>query len=91
MGVASHSVGHRRGATHNCLLQPLEVLLGLLMALVQKSAARETRGGTDKEDPSGSPFPTVHFLSATVPYTDYSCSQCNHQKGILKESQEVIL
>lgn len=44
----------RREVTHNCLLQTLEVLLGLLMSLVQKSGGRQRQ-----ENHSGPPCPSV--------------------------------
>lgn len=64
--------------THNCLLQALEVLLGLLVSLIQKSGGR----GKQK-NPSGPPcLPLSSLLHSfdlyfiIIYYTSYPCSQC---------------
>ena len=72
----------RREVTHNCLLQTLKVLLGLLMSLVQKSGGRQRQ-----KNHSGPPCPSVlsppslfylfFILNFIITYyTSYPCSQC---------------
>lgn len=48
----------QRETTHNCLLQTLEVLLGLFMSLVQKSGARRKH-----KSPSGPSFLPLSSIS----------------------------
>ena len=81
----------RREVTHNCLLQTLKVLLGLLMSLVQKSGGRQKQ-----KNHSGPPCPSVPppFLDLyfiITYYTSYSCSQCINEKSKMSSNKKPMI